>query len=243
MSRRYQSKSYREFVHVKVPVGDDQGDAFFFAYGSMVFWGFNQEMEDQLLIEIREFEKDRYDFIESDEFTYTLGSEPTMIEDEIVLPDLRDLTLIAVSHGLAQSVKLGSFELTAHNTYEKTKYIPEMLAQKGTIPLSRKQIRKQMGSLFLERAWINLHVDALEIPEFFWEHPDIEPIYEMVAHYLEIESRVEVLNQRLTVVHDLFEMLGNELNHQHSSRLEWAIILLILFEVTLFLFHEIFHWV
>ena len=90
-----------------------------------------------------------------------------------------------------------------------------------------------MGELFIERNSINLHLDVLDAPEFFWEYPEMEPLYKMMSNYLDIKSRVEVLNQRLDVVHELFEMLGNELNHQHSSRLEWTIICLIVIEVLL----------
>jgi uncharacterized Rmd1/YagE family protein len=61
-----------------------------------------------------------------------------------------------------------------------------------------------------------------------------------MANYLDLESRVEVLNQRLGVIHELFEMLGNELNHQHSSRLEWTIIGLIVMEVILTLLRDVF---
>jgi uncharacterized Rmd1/YagE family protein len=42
------------------------------------------------------------------------------------------------------------------------------------------------------------------------------------------------------VIHELFEMLGNELNHQHSSRLEWTIIGLIVMEVFLTLLRDVF---
>ncbi len=97
-----------------------------------------------------------------------------------------------------------------------------------------------MGELFIERNSINLHVDVLDTPEFFWEYSELEPFYAMTANYLEIETRVEVLNQRLDVVHELFEMLGNELNHQHSSRLEWTIICLIIIEVFLSILRDIF---
>lgn len=88
-----------------------------------------------------------------------------------------------------------------------------------------------MGALFLDRSSINLHVDVLDTPEFFWEHPELEPMYLDVANELDIQNRGQVLNQRLDVLRELFEMLGNELNHQHSSRLEWIIIWLILIEV------------
>jgi len=55
----------------------------------------------------------------------------------------------------------------------------------------------------------------------------------LVAHYLDRERRVSVLNQRLRIVQELFDMLAAELNHQHSSRLEWTIIVLIVIEVLL----------
>ena len=43
--------------------------------------------------------------------------------------------------------------------------------------------------------------------------------------------RVEILNQRLDVVHELFSMLSDELNQKHNAKLEWIIIWLILIEV------------
>jgi uncharacterized Rmd1/YagE family protein len=51
-----------------------------------------------------------------------------------------------------------------------------------------------------------------------------------------------VLYKRLDVIHELFEMLGNELNHQHSSRLEWTIIYLIVIEVVLTVAKDLLKW-
>jgi len=150
------------------------------------------------------------------------------------------LSLLAVSHALAQSVKIDAFEERIETTVQHTKHIPQQLAEEGKVSLSRKEIRKKMGALFLERSSINLHFDILDKPEFFWEYPEVEPLYVMTAHYLDIETRVEVLNQRLGVIHDLFDMLNSEFNHQQSSRLEIVIILLILIEVTVVFFKDVF---
>lgn len=242
MKEQFPVKQYRDLIHVEVPLANHEtADLFLFGYGVAVFWGFaSVEHERKFLSDIKAFEVDPYDFVEDDEFTYTVGSKAKIADDEIVLPDLQNLSLIAVSHAIAQSVKLGSFEQTVQNTWNKMKGIPEQLAKKGTISQSRSQIRKQIGTLFLERAFVNLHVDVLGIPEFFWEYPEIEPLYKMTAHYLELQSRAEVLNRKLDVIYELFGMLVAEQNHQHSSRLEWAIIVLIFIEISLFLFHEIF---
>lgn len=230
---------YRDVIHFAVP-GETTGNIYYFPYGSAVFWGLSHQQCLPYLEQIKEFEQQPVDQVEMDEFTCTLGDIPKIIEDEIFLSNQDVLTLLAVSHGLAQSVKLGTFESTLRKTFNQTKHIPEELAQHGRISLSRKEIRRQMGKLFIERSSINLHVDVLDTPEFFWEYSELEPLYAMTANYLDLETRVEVLNQRLDVIHELLEMLGNELNHQHSSRLEWTIIILIVVEVSLTLLRDVF---
>lgn len=146
--------------------------------------------------------------------------------------------LVRPYYGIAQSIKLGTFEVAIQKTFDSTKQIPEDLARKGDISLSRREIRKKMSQLFIERNSVTL--DVLEIPEFFWGHPELDPLYRMIANYLEIQNRSEVLYHRLDVVHELFQMLGSELNHKHSSRLEWTIIILIVMEVCLTLIKDVF---
>ncbi len=230
---------YRDVIHFVVP-GEVIGDIFYFPYGATVFWGLSLERCCAYLEQIKEFEEQPIEEIEMDEFTFIVGEMPKIAEDEIILPNLDVLSRLAISHGLAQSVKLGTFESALRKTFNHTKHIPEDLAKHGRISLSRREIRRKMGELFIERSSINLHVDVLDTPEFFWEYTELEPLYAMTANYLDLETRVEVLNQRLDVIHELFEMLGNELNHQHSSRLEWTIIGLIIMEVTLTLLRDVF---
>jgi len=97
-----------------------------------------------------------------------------------------------------------------------------------------------MGELFIARNSINLHLDVLDTPDFFWENSEVEPLYALMANDVDIKTRVEVLNQRLVVIKELFEMLANEVNHQHSSRLEWTIICLIIIEVFVSLLRDVF---
>lgn len=236
---RYKAAMIREVLHLEVVTEQGIGNAFYFPYGSIVCWGIPKEKELQLLVEVKPYEETSND-TETDEFTYIYGEPPKIVEDEIILPNKDVLTKAAISHGIAQSVKLGTFEIAIQKTYNQSKNLPEDLAKYGRISLSKNEIRRKMGELFIERSNINLHVDALDTPEFFWEYPELEFLYTMTAKYLDLESRVEVLNHRLDVVHELFEMLGSELNHQHSSRLEWIIILLIVSEVTLTLLVDVF---
>jgi Uncharacterized conserved protein len=233
---------FRDVIHVQVREDKRiKGDVFYFSYGVFVCWGFTIEEEHEILFALREFEREPFLKPELDEFTFAYGSNMRIEEDEILLQNKNNLNKLSISHGLAQSVKLTVFEEMIQKTIEHTKRLPNDLARKGKITLSRKAISKQMGELFTERNFINLHTEILDAPEFFWEHPELEPFYRRTVHYLDVNKRVDILNKRLNIVHELFEILSNELNHQHSSRLEWTIIWLIVIEVFISVFQDIFH--
>jgi uncharacterized Rmd1/YagE family protein len=233
---------FRDCVHILIKEDQKQkGDVFYFSYGCIVLWGLAESEEQNILKGLKEFEQDARVHPELDEFTYVYGDSMKIEEDEIVLHTKTTLTKLAISHGLAQSVKLATFEETIQKTISKTKALPESLARNGKISMSRKETSRKMGELFIERNSINVHSEILDTPEFFWNYPELEPYYRKTAHYLDINKRVEVLNKRLAVVHELFEILSNELNHQHSSRLEWIIIILIVIEVVIAMLKDIFH--
>ncbi len=229
---RYKTTLFRDVIHLEIPREEQHPiDVFYFPYGTMICWACTLEDAEIYLIEALDFQGQELKAREIDSFTFCYGKKFAFVDDEFHLYDHSVLTKLAVSHGLAQSVKLGAFEHTISEAFEKTRQIPEDLAKRGKISLSRREIRRKMGELFIDRSSINLYVDVLDTPEFFWEHPELEPVYKVVANELDIKTRGQVLNQRLDVIRELFEMLGNELNHQHSSRLEIIIIILILIEV------------
>ena len=242
LQRLGSTQLFKDAIHIQIEEdGSIKGDIFYFSYGSVVCWKFSEEEEREILNSLKEFEKEPLPRPELDEFTFVYGETIKIEEDEIVLQNKNPLTKLAISHGLAQSVKLTTFEELIQKTINHTKQLPIFLAKKGKIPLSRKEISKKMGEIFIERNFINLHSDILDIPEFFWDYPELESFYRRTAHYLDVSKRGEILNKRLNVVHELFEILSSELNHQHSSRLELTIVLLILIEVTLALLRDLFH--
>lgn len=243
LRQHYKATNYRDVIHIEVKNDGLSGNVFFFSFGATICWGIPKEKELAIINTLSEFSENPLSEFETDEFTYIYGETQRVVEDEIVLPNADILTKLAISYGVGQSVKLGTFENALQKTFNKTKQIPQDLAKNGKISLSKHEIRRQMGELFIERSSINLNADVLGIPEFFWEYPELEPFYRMLANYLDITTRIGVLNQRLDVIHELFQMLDTELKHQHSSRLEWIIICLIVIEVIVSLSHYVFHWI
>ena len=226
-------------------ISPEEGDIFLFPYGAIVTWGLTEVIEKQLCKELEKFLHEKLGSIDDDLYTYSYAEsymeKANICDDHIVLPS-KDLHYkLACSYGLAQSVKLGGFENTIQDIFEKTRGLPEQMAKTGRIHLSRSAIRKLMGRIFVDRSSINLHLEFLDSPNFFWENTEFEPLYEKVIDYISQKQRVAILNQRLAVLQELLDMLATELNNQHSSMLEWIIIVLIAVEILLMIGKEIFH--
>ncbi|MBA3581842.1 MAG: RMD1 family protein [Gammaproteobacteria bacterium] len=229
---------YRDALHLDVP----NGAVFIFHYGVLVTWGLNKTALDDLLSEVNLFTDQPLAEPERESYSFQLGERTHMSSDVITLTTDTVQERLALSHGLAQSVKLNTYETRVRNTITSTVGIPETLARTGRTHLSRRAIAKIRGRLFLTKADVMLNYDLLDTPEFFWEYPELESYYEIPARYLELKQRIEVLTLKLGTIHELLEMLADEQKHQHSAFLEWIIIWLIALEIFAFVFHDILGW-
>lgn len=89
----------------------------------------------------------------------------------------------------------------------------------------------QIGELFILRINIHLQGSVLDAPELMWAEPQLDPIYQAVRSYLEMDQRVGLLTERLNVIADLLQVLKDQLTHTHGEYLEWIVIVLIAAEV------------
>jgi uncharacterized Rmd1/YagE family protein len=70
----------------------------------------------------------------------------------------------------------------------------------GRVKMSRKEIAQLLGKVFIQRSAVNLLSTVLDTPEFFWSAPDsMQSLYKKVCEYMELDDRVEVLNNRYGV--------------------------------------------
>jgi uncharacterized Rmd1/YagE family protein len=224
---------------IYVPIS--KGSVFFFSYGCVVFWNLSDNEIAQMFKKIKSFENESLEALNEEVYNITEGSVIKVHLNEICFgKENGKMEELSVSHALAQSMKLLTFEERVTQTIKRTEHIPKSLAKTGDITLSGKDIAKEMGKLFLDRSSINLIGDIHETPDFFWENPKLEPIYHMAAYDQDIKPRVEVINERLKLIGELFQILSDVCNSRHSSALEIIIIVFIAIEIILtILFHVI----
>lgn len=236
----------RDSLYIKMSSSSERslGDVFIFKYGCVIFWGFNPEDEHRFLAEIAPLQHNTNIEVQIDTCYFVVrGGQETNIEEEndlIILEADDDKIKLSMSYGLSQSVKLAVFENSVDIAINKNKDLPDMLIKTGKILLSRRKLAKKIGHLFVERNSVNLHSTILDTPDFFWRQPRYEAYYNMAIEFLDKDRRIEILNKRLDVMHELYEILSAELQHLHSSRLEWIIIILIMIEVLLSILRDFF---
>ncbi|ETW49795.1 hypothetical protein PFMALIP_02154 [Plasmodium falciparum MaliPS096_E11] len=210
---------------------------FLFRFGCIVLWDFNIKEKEILFMYLKDYlseahtennnELDSMFYIMnvqnelSDNKSVKAADSPSFkIKNDIIYIYTKDIfEKLSYSYAFAQSVKLSYFENVVDVTIEKTKSIPECLARTGKIQLKKNDISKKIGELFVNRFYINMNTDMLDTPG------------NMLFIYLMHFERVEILNHRLDIIKDLYDMLQNELTIQHGYKLEWIVIYLICIEV------------
>lgn len=219
-----------------IDVGKRYTDIFIFEYGVVVMWGFTKREERLFLYDLAKFENEKLadEDVQKEEFNYyvTQSYQPRIYNDFFTLrDDSNHMLKLSISYAISQSVKISLFEELVDNTIEDTQDIPQQISQTGKVEMSREEIMKSIGELFILRININLHGSILDSPELMWTEPELEPIYQATRGYLEINQRVALLNQRLEIISDLLQMLKEQLGHNNDEQLELTVILLIGAEV------------
>ncbi|KAG2426566.1 hypothetical protein HXX76_011790 [Chlamydomonas incerta] len=172
---------------------------------------------------------------------FSLLSFPPQIVDDTVLLHLRLVgdvaSQLAVSYALAQSTKLSTIEKAVGALVEETRYLPEVLAEHGQVHLSETDIGKLMGKVFVLKRSVILLSNVNDTPDFFWYAPDqLQALYSRITSYCELDSRVELLNSRFSVLQEMLELLRAQEENRHGTRLELVVIWLIVVEVVLGVF-------
>lgn len=240
----FHARFYRNVLYISNE--NKSKEIFFFSIGSFVLWNFKSYEEKEIIEYIKAFSYNILERKEKDSFVFHYSSDTKIYTHDRFNTDIISLESedpqikLAISFGLAQSVKLESYEEIILKTIQKNNSLPQQMAEDGKISLTGNAISKRMGEIFLERSSINLSSEYLDMPEYFWQYPSLEEYYVMTEKYLDIARRVDSLNKRLDVLHDLFNMLTSQLQHRHSSMLETIIIVLIFIEIILNIFSLMF---
>ncbi|EDK36315.2 hypothetical protein PGUG_00413 [Meyerozyma guilliermondii ATCC 6260] len=232
-------------INAQIELSKHHGEMFIFSYGIVVFWNFSEIHEKNILADLA-FATDSPDTllinpideqdIETEEFHFEYDSSihrPRIYNDMITLRSGDHLIKLTMSHAIAQSTKLCLFESRIVHILQSISKLPRKLALTGRLGLKRSQLLKKSGKLFKLRVDVNLSSSILDTPQFFWSsEPALHPLYSGVREYLEIEQRVQVINDRCKVFLEFSDIISDSMNESNTTRITWMILLIILLSLS-----------
>lgn len=170
--------------------------------------------------------------IETEEFHFEYNRDvptPRIYNDMITLKSGDHLIKLTMSHAIAQSTKLSLFESKMSTILNSISKLPKALALTGRLQnYTTQRLLTKTGRLFQLRSEVNLLSNVLDTPEYFWSiEPGLHPLYTAVRDYLEIEQRVEVLNDRCKVFLDFFDILSDSLAERKMTKITKMLIVAI----------------
>lgn len=222
-------------------------EVYIFSFGAVVFWNFPGPEYEERWLDENVFglmaaacgEAHNKEEIESasDDMAFTFGEVFSIKRDIAHLTTRETGEKLAVSFALAKSSLLSIYEERVQKTIDRNSHIPEEMAKHGRIHMSREEIGKEVGKMFLVKHGINLDCSLIDTPEEFWEDDRFEATYESTLKYFEITKRLTLVNNRLQMIGELHQVMIEENQNHHAVVLEWIIIVLIVVEVVLDLLH------
>ena len=166
-------------------------EIFVLNYGVVVFWNFTERQERDILADLSLWDggslvsrrlRDDTVQIEDFHFEYSFKTRsPRIYNDMITLRSGYHMIKLAMSHAIAQSVKMSVFEQQMDTTMEKSRWLPAELALRGELGMTRGEVIKMSGRLFRLRVDVNLSSNVLDTPNIFWDsEPQLYDLYSAV---------------------------------------------------------------
>lgn len=170
--------------------------------------------------------------IEMEDFHFEYNKEvptPRIFNDMITLKSGDHLIKLTISHAIAQSTKLCMFESKMSLILNSISKLPKIMALTGRLKnYTGKKLLMKTGGLLQLRSEVNLSSNVLDTPEYFWSiEPGLHPLYVAIREYLEIDQRVEVINDRCKVFLDFFDIVSDTLEENHMVRVSKILIIAI----------------
>ena len=219
-------------------------EIFFFKEGCVVFWNMPELERHQVLKALKPFCEESYEdsvvFEESEMMTYKMSStgKPHLQRSIINIADDGDLMVkYTFSDAISSSVKLGSWEAALEMIIDSIEFITDDLRREAGVKISKDFVLQKTGEILGLRHVLNLSSDLLDTPDFYWDREDLEHLFMATCSLLSVSKRTKVVNEKLSHCLEVMDMINNHMNHEHSSRLEWIIIILIAIEILFEVIH------
>lgn len=153
---------------------------------------------------------------------------------EVQLKELTLDKLRIVSLALAQSVALDHFEAAVSQAMARFQPVVAALSRSGKLAPPHREVLRLVGFAMEVRAAVLDNLTLFDDPPETWESEALAHLDSDLYDQFDLEERLGAIREKLAYLHDAGATFLGLLDTRKNHRLEWIVILLILFEILLF---------
>lgn len=212
------------------------GIALPFGYGAVVFFNTSDDEQKAFIKELRERLERPLRKPETEDVQLLPATKQAegVTPEGIGVSDFSLARLQIIATVLARSVALAYYETTMANAFD----LIEPLAQRLEHPRSggrrMRELLRHIGGALLVQHKMTARVEIQDKPDLLWDHPELERLYRRLENEYELEQRSTVLERKLALIARTAETSLNLIQNRSMLRVEWYIVILIVFEVLLY---------
>jgi len=214
------------------------GVAVLFRYGAVVLFDVAAEAQARFLEQVLALVGSRHEKPETEEVAVRI--DPAMHEgmqaDAVYFESMSVERIQLVASVLSKSVALAMYESRIAQNFDRIEPLARRLEHDGRISANSSELLRHIGAMLLSEQMMVGRIEISEKPETLWDHPALEGLYLRMESEFEIRERYAALERKLNLISRTVQTVAELLHSKRSLRLEWAIVLLIVFEVMLTLF-------
>jgi uncharacterized Rmd1/YagE family protein len=137
-----------------------------------------------------------------------------------------------VSTVLAKSVALDRLETNIDKLLDEIEEIVDYL-QQGYLTVSDKKLARMSARILEFRLRTISYLMLLDKPEITWLNEEAEKLFDKLSPLFELTDRCENIRLKSEMLMDITKVFTELAHAKRASRLEWAIIILIVIEIVL----------
>jgi required for meiotic nuclear division protein 1 len=223
-----------------VRVGEG-GYAVVFRFGALCLVGVDPETETRFLETMKPLVQGRLDDPESETCDIVVRpGHPERVDPDgrLNLQKQSVGRIQAVADATAKSAVLSYHERRVALVFDRVEGLALEL-RGGARHKGRRDWLKEIGEVLLTESQMVGRVEVTEKPEFTWEDPALDRLYERLAIEFELRERDRALSRKLELISRSAETYLNLVHNRQSLRVEWYIVVLIVIEIALGLFQTL----
>ncbi len=219
------------------------GVAVLFRYGVVVLFGVSIAEELRYLESIKPLLHKAYTTPEVEELDVHCGLPHQGVQSGTISLDnlsLEKLQLIA--DALSKHLVLNLYENEVASEFDKIEPLAQELATNGKVSVGSKKLLSKIGYMLLIEHRMVGRAEIGDKPETLWDHPQLGGLYASLEDEFELAERQTALDRKLGLISDTAQTLSDVWDNKQLHKLEWYVILLILFEIILSLYERVGNW-